>query len=604
MVLGPHAQGAAQQPPGSGITLQVHVNSVLVPVVVRDEQGHALGNLKQEDFKVFDQGKPRQISGFTIQQGVPLATDRQTATTATALGVQPAPATPQAQATPQRLLVFLFDDRHLAAGDLEQVKKAAVQMLDQPLPDGTRGLVLSFLGVNSGLTHNRAVLQSAIMKLKARQTFQRSATECPVIDYYAADQILNKHNANEFAIAMEKAAKCLHIQGASANGDLKPEDVAKSPPVAQAEIVTKSAATLSLEEGNQDAVQSITFVRDVVRTISGLSGQSTLILISPGFLSLSQESMEAESQLLNLAAGSAVIVSTLDARGLYGTMMSASQSGDESMRAIINGQDQEDRENSMRQSKQVMAEFADGTGGTFFHSDNDLKGGLASLAAAPEHTYLLELSLNDVKQNGSYHALRVEVDRKDVKVQAREGYFAPQPQKNKNLAPSRSNVSDAGVRVAEESGGSQVSTPPPPSPPARTQSSGTNQGSTDEAVKSPSEVPGVRLAATVHGHVNDTAGAAFEGGFVGLVVTDPGQLLGDATPKYSFTVDDDGNFAGSRIEPGTYTFVFYFGDKLMDYVANVNLPGGHDTALNLDETRKEYLDRATSADPAETKNKK
>ena len=98
--------------------------------------------------------------------------------------------------------------------------------------------------------------------------------------------------------------------------------------------------------------------------------------------------------------------------------------------------------------------------------------------------------------------------------------------------------------------------------------------------------------------------AAFEGGFVGLVVTDPGQLLGDATPKYSFTVDDDGNFAGSRIEPGTYTFVFYFGDKLMDYVANVNLPGGHDTALNLDETRKEYLDRATSADPAETKNKK
>jgi hypothetical protein len=44
---------------------------------------------------------------------------------------------------------------------------------------------------------------------------------------------------------------------------------------------------------------------------------------------------------------------------------------------------------------------------------------------------LLELSLSDVKQNGSYHALKVQVDRKDVKLQAREGYFAPQPAKKK-----------------------------------------------------------------------------------------------------------------------------------------------------------------------------
>jgi VWFA-related protein len=85
----------------------------------------------------------------------------------------------------------------------------------------------------------------------------------------------------------------------------------------------------------------------------------------------------------------------------------------------------------MRQNKQVMAEFADGTGGTFFRNNNDLQGGLTGLAAGPEYKYLLELSVNDVKQNGTYHALKVEVDRKDMKVQAREGYFAPQPPKNR-----------------------------------------------------------------------------------------------------------------------------------------------------------------------------
>jgi hypothetical protein len=45
--------------------------------------------------------------------------------------------------------------------------------------------------------------------------------------------------------------------------------------------------------------------------------------------------------------------------------------------------------------------------------------------APPEFEYLLEISLKDVKPTGTYHALQVRVDRADVHVQARHGYFAP-----------------------------------------------------------------------------------------------------------------------------------------------------------------------------------
>jgi len=305
-------------------------------------------------------------------------------------------------------------------------------MLDQPFPDGTRGMVLSFLGINSGLTHNKAALQAAVMKIEARQVFQRSRTECPSIDYYAADQILNKHNRTEYGIALDKAGNCLHLLvPASAVGDINIDDVSASPDVLKAEIAVKDAAMRSLEQGDQDALETVSYLRDVVHTLSTLPGQRSLILVSPGFLSLSQESMAMESQLLNMAASAAVTISTLDARGLYSTMPSASESGGESIQALVTGENLEERSDSMRQNKQVMAEFADGTGGTFFRNNNDLQGGLTGLAAGPEYKYLLELSVNDVKQNGTYHALKVEVDRKDMKVQAREGYFAPQPPKNR-----------------------------------------------------------------------------------------------------------------------------------------------------------------------------
>jgi len=38
---------------------------------------------------------------------------------------------------------------------------------------------------------------------------------------------------------------------------------------------------------------------------------------------------------------------------------------------------------------------ADGTGGTYFHNNNDLENGLKSLAASPEVVYLLALSLKE-----------------------------------------------------------------------------------------------------------------------------------------------------------------------------------------------------------------
>jgi hypothetical protein len=45
--------------------------------------------------------------------------------------------------------------------------------------------------------------------------------------------------------------------------------------------------------------------------------------------------------------------------------------------------------------------------------------------------YVLEFSPKDGKQDGTYHALRVNVDQEGLKLQARRGYVAAKPGKKK-----------------------------------------------------------------------------------------------------------------------------------------------------------------------------
>src|ERR1039458_9984376 len=97
--LAPQPQGLAQQPPGPGeFTLKVDVNAVLVPVVVRDAQGRAIGDLRQEDFKLLDQGKPRKLTGFSVEKS-------EAAEGAPAAGLPAAPA-PAGAAPAKRFIVF------------------------------------------------------------------------------------------------------------------------------------------------------------------------------------------------------------------------------------------------------------------------------------------------------------------------------------------------------------------------------------------------------------------------------------------------------------------------------------------------------------------
>ncbi len=407
--------------PAGGVTLHVEVPELLIPAVVRDKQGRAVGKLGQSDFTVFDQGKIRAITGFTVVKSAAtgvVSTGAETGATAgSGVAVSGASATPAPQQN--RFILFLFDDRHLNSSDLAITQTAAIKMLDEPLAATDYESVLSFSGVNSGITRDRAVLQAAIKKLKVHRTFQHDTRDCPDIDYYAADKILNQHDSTEFEVAVAKAKTCGATGFYSPGGSGGIDD-----PNSLAQQLARNAATRALAGGEEDARQSLLLMGAVVSAMSKLPGQRTLILVSPGFLSLSPEAMTFKSELLDRAAGSNVVISALDARGLYAGNADASLGGNTTISDSF-GQTSQDRLAAMEASENAMAELAYGTGGTFFHNNNDLENGLKSLAAAPQYLYLLQVSLKDVKPTGTYHSLQVKVDQHGLDVQARRGYFAP-----------------------------------------------------------------------------------------------------------------------------------------------------------------------------------
>lgn len=407
-------------------TFSTKVNLVMVPVVVRDAKGQAIGTLQKDDFQLFDKGKPQVITRFAVEKAGESVIPAEVATD-DAIN-KPAAASTQATPMVQRFVIYLFDDVHLNNSDLLQAREAADKHLAEGFDAATRAAIFTTSGQgNVDFTDDRAKLHEALMKLMPQPTMGPRGTECPDLSYYTADRIFNKNDSMALhAAAQEVLATC----------DPPPPIPPGAPPAVvqqimqqaeqNAENVTRATASRIINEGDRETRLAFTVIENAIRRLSAAPGDRSLILVSPGFI-LTDDLRPEETGIMDRAIRANVRISSLNARGLYVLIPGgdASTPNTVALPAVMNLKQQYDRESALAE-EDVMAELAAATGGRYFHNNNDLKAGFGELASPPEFVYVLGFSPQNLKLDGTYHVLKVTLKNSHgLDLQARRGYYAP-----------------------------------------------------------------------------------------------------------------------------------------------------------------------------------
>jgi VWFA-related protein len=368
---------------GQELKFETSSQLVVVNVTVKGKDGKPLTGLKQEDFRVYEDGKPVALSVFEYQElskevlaPIPIPKPAP-------LAVKPPPEevelAPRPSFRDKRLLVLFFDFTSLPQMDLIRAKEAAAEFLSK---------------------------QVTASDLIALYTFSTKLKK--VVDFTAdREQLLATVQSFGVAAGVE-------------------QDAATADVVENVEDEDGALVTDETEFAIFNTDQKLGALEDLSKELAVIPEKKAVVYFSSG---VGKNGMDNQSQLqsaVNAAVRGGVALYPIDVRGLIAMAPAGDASkGAPRGTAIFSGAQQRQTRDKVNDQQETLFTLAADTGGRALLDSNDLALGITNAQKDVESYYTLAYYSSNSAKDGKFRKIKVELaNRKETKLDYRPGYYS------------------------------------------------------------------------------------------------------------------------------------------------------------------------------------
>jgi VWFA-related protein len=390
------------QPPPQQSQYRVRVTSelVLVNVVVRDKKGNLIRDLKKEDFTLLEDNKRQDVSSFDFEdigEQAGAAESTVTGAAATAQGsLLHSSSQPALDARDRRLMLFFFDFSAMEPEDIERSVDSAKKFVQ------TKMQPADMIALVSLATNMRVDLDFTADKARVLTALSAYTTG----------------EGQGFDAGTEGSAEGTAETGGSFTAD-------------------------DTDYNTFTADRKLLALQSIMQGLGKINQKKSIIYFSNGITQSGVDNQSALRAATAAAVKANVSIYPLDVRGLQ-----AFPPGGEAQNASLHGQSAYNGGavlndlNSNAASQETLSTLAADTGGKAFFDSNDFSGVFSQVQKDTSVYYVLGFTSNNPLKDGRFRHIRVQLNRPDLKLEYRSGYYAGRDFQHLNRTDREQQMSD------------------------------------------------------------------------------------------------------------------------------------------------------------------
>jgi VWFA-related protein len=425
-----------QQPPPtaegnpSNPVFRTTTRLVQVDVVVTDKQGRPVSGLKQPDFTVLQDGKPQQIHAFDPHTSAAMSADASAGAAPPGAKLPPNTYSNHPNdATADSWTIILFDLLNTPTADQEYARKQLLEML-RATP---KGQPIALYLLTNKLQLVQAFTDDPDKLIKSAESLK------PNRSHVLTTEAERQHAIGQIDYAARELTESAPSTSTSPDSSMMQQ-------LTQGKL--QQQQDLEAFQIGDRANFTLSAMETMSRAMSGYPGRKNLIWLSTAFpVQLLADPKQTNQPWRNsasyqnvlasagaLLAKSRIAVYPVDVRGLQGRGIDISTSATENG-AWTSGENSQNYGQLMpgqtaafSEERATMRQVADQTGGEAFTGTNNLKRAMQRSMEDGTTYYTLAYTPDKVDPQTAFHRIEVKVDRPDVRLAYRRGYYSS-PQK-------------------------------------------------------------------------------------------------------------------------------------------------------------------------------